>query len=92
MRDFVAKHGHIDGQQGGHGYKYNEITISEPQISGFFIDDDHLRHECMLDAMGSVVDSLEQKACAERIYRARWDKIRKITAQYPQLEIYIKKD
>lgn len=92
MRDFVAKHGHIDWQEGWHGYKYNEIIVWEPGVSAFFVDDDHLFHESMSWAMSEFVDIKLQQQWAEYHYGSRWVKIKKIMSLYPQLELYIKKD
>lgn len=41
--DFIKRHGHIDGMNSVGGYRnYNEFTIAEPEISGFFVDEDFI--------------------------------------------------
>lgn len=41
---FVKEHGHIDGMGGALKFMdYNEFTVAEPEISGFFIDEDLIK-------------------------------------------------
>lgn len=76
-KEFISRHGHIDGATKGSSQDYNELTVANPHIAGFYIDEDFIT----------------QKGDYTNESSPSWQSvIEKIFKKYPDVPIYIQKN
>lgn len=82
MRKFEGKHGHIDTGSNILGGNYNDISVADPKVKGFFVDADFTYARSVYEIKDIRFD--------EKREGYRWKAMYKIFAEYPGVPIYIR--
>lgn len=73
----IAKHGHIDGMRKDSSQNYNELTVANPHIAGFYVDEDFISAN---DGFSNG-SSPTWRSVTEKMFK-----------KYPDVPIYIQKN
>ncbi len=77
-QEFRSRYGHIDGTTRTSSSNYNEITVAEPSVAGFYLDEDFMKERERISSDGT---NSKWRSAIEAIFK-----------RYPNVPIYIQKD
>lgn len=73
----IAQHGHIDGMRKDSSQNYNELTVANPHIAGFYVDEDFISEKHRFNNESSPT----WRSAVEKMFK-----------KYPDVPIYIQKN